>query len=726
MYLPLKFSRRHGDPSRPWNRFSIETKDDTGNKILNYEGNWRDIFQNWEALAFSYPRFLEGMIAKFVNASTFEGYNPYRIHKNGFDWETVEHDDPWSFIGYWGDHQIIYLLKLLELSHQFQPQSLTELLSKKLFVFANVPYKIKLSHQIIKNPKDTIEFDAELDKKLRAELENFGADAALLINQQNHVHYVNLVEKLLLTGLTKLVNFVPEAGIWLNTQRPEWNDANNALVGNGCSMVTLYYLRRYLVFLTKILNNHQESYAISEEVTELFESVFKHFVKFEPLLKTSFSGVQRKDFMDVLGLSHEKYRSKIYQNNFKGTQKQLKTSDITAFIQLSIQFIDHSIKVNKRSDSLYHAYNLINFEDEESVSITHLYEMLEGQVAILSAGYLATDEVVEILDALRNSNLYRENQQSYLLYPDRQLARFTEKNLVNKSMVEKSPLLTTLIADQNKDLIEVDIDGNYHFNTDFNNQLSVEKALEKLAQKGYENLVKNDKNIVLMLFENTFQHQLFTGRSGTFYGYEGLGSIYWHMVSKLLLAVQECYWKAVEKHENKEILSQLANHYYAIREGIGMYKLPENYGAFPTDPYSHTPGNAGVKQPGMTGQVKEDVISRFGELGIRIKDGKLTFNPQLLRKTEFLTYNKTIELFDIHQQKQTFLLEKNQLCFTFCQVPIIYQLSQQNAIHLFDFENAVTSISCLSLDENHSQKLFDRSGAFKKIVIEVDENLLLK
>jgi hypothetical protein len=198
------------------------------------------------------------------------------------------------------------------------------------------------------------------------------------------------------------------------------------------------------------------------------------------------------------------------------------------------------------------------------------------------------------------------------------------------------------------------------------------------------------------------------------------------MVSKLLLAVQECYWKAVEKHENKEILSQLANHYYAIREGIGMYKLPENYGAFPTDPYSHTPGNAGVKQPGMTGQVKEDVISRFGELGIRIKDGKLTFNPQLLRKTEFLTYNKTIELFDIHQQKQTFLLEKNQLCFTFCQVPIIYQLSQQNAIHLFDFENAVTSISCLSLDENHSQKLFDRSGAFKKIVIEVDENLLLK
>ncbi|MCC5021732.1 MAG: hypothetical protein J6386_02535 [Candidatus Synoicihabitans palmerolidicus] len=32
----------------------------------------------------------------------------------------------------------------------------------------------------------------------------------------------------------------------MNTQRPEWNDANNALVGYGVSVVTLAYLRRLL------------------------------------------------------------------------------------------------------------------------------------------------------------------------------------------------------------------------------------------------------------------------------------------------------------------------------------------------------------------------------------------------------------------------------------------------------------------------------------------------
>jgi hypothetical protein len=49
-YLPLTFSRRHGDPSRPWNHFSINLKHADGSPRLDYQGNWRDIFQNWEPL----------------------------------------------------------------------------------------------------------------------------------------------------------------------------------------------------------------------------------------------------------------------------------------------------------------------------------------------------------------------------------------------------------------------------------------------------------------------------------------------------------------------------------------------------------------------------------------------------------------------------------------------------------------------------------------------------
>ena len=149
-YLPITFGRRHGDPSRPWNRFAIRLKDEFGNRLLSYEGNWRDIFQNWEALTFSYPGFIENVIAKFVNASTMDGYNPYRITKDGIDWEVEEPDDPWSYIGYWGDHQIIYLQKLLELSEQFHPTHLAQLLHQPVFSYANVPYRIKSFEDLLR------------------------------------------------------------------------------------------------------------------------------------------------------------------------------------------------------------------------------------------------------------------------------------------------------------------------------------------------------------------------------------------------------------------------------------------------------------------------------------------------------------------------------------------------------------------------------------------------
>lgn len=38
-YLPVMFSRRHGDPSRPWNRFQIRLRDKSGGPILDYQGN---------------------------------------------------------------------------------------------------------------------------------------------------------------------------------------------------------------------------------------------------------------------------------------------------------------------------------------------------------------------------------------------------------------------------------------------------------------------------------------------------------------------------------------------------------------------------------------------------------------------------------------------------------------------------------------------------------------
>ena len=149
-YLPLTFSRRHGDPSRPWNKFAIHLKNPDCSARLAYQGNWRDIFQNWESLCLSYPQFLENVISKFLNATTADGFNPYRIMRDGFEWEVPDADDAWAHIGYWGDHQIVYLLRLLEASRRMHPGVLERLLNQRIFVYANVPYRLRPYQEIIR------------------------------------------------------------------------------------------------------------------------------------------------------------------------------------------------------------------------------------------------------------------------------------------------------------------------------------------------------------------------------------------------------------------------------------------------------------------------------------------------------------------------------------------------------------------------------------------------
>lgn len=721
-YLPLSFSRRHGDPSRPWNLFSIEMKKEDGFKNLNYQGNWRDIFQNWEALSLSYPSFVESMICKFLNASTADGYNPYRITRDGIDWESPDPHDPWANIGYWGDHQVIYLQKFLEISKRYHPGALNSMLTKNIFAYANVPYRIKRYIDLVKNPFDTIEFDYAAEKITLERVSKKGSDAKLVWNKNGDVLQVNFTEKILATVLAKLSNFIPEAGIWLNTQRPEWNDANNALVGNGVSMVTLYYMRRLQAFCLELFKETSvKKIEVSAEIAGFFKSVHSTFLRFETLLGGNISDKERKFITDALGIAGSNYRDEIYANGFSGIRQYIDVKDLLIFFTVTINCIDHSIRKNKRADNLYHSYNLVSFKEDE-ISIRYLYEMLEGQVAVLSAGVLNAVEVNDTLDALKWSAMFRRDQYSYMLYPDRQLLKFSEKNIIPVELVESSKLLTKHIAVKNKHLIYIDTDGLYHFNSSFRNAADVKLALDKL--QAHETIEETEREKILEVFEKVFDHQSFTGRSGTFYGFEGLGCIYWHMVSKLLLAINENYFVALHKAADEVQLGRMVKHYYDVRAGIGLNKSPELFGAFPTDAYSHTPGNGGAKQPGMTGQVKEDIISRFGELGVVVEAGKISFNPGLLRKTEFLTAPDVYEYIAANNEIQSVPVPINSIAFTFCQVPVVYHLSDKESITITQINNSESTIEGLVMDNKNSDKIFNRTGTVKMVEVYLNPRLL--
>ncbi|MDH3935132.1 MAG: hypothetical protein OEU62_08190, partial [Gammaproteobacteria bacterium] len=497
---------------------------------------------------------------------------------------------------------------------------------------------------------------------------------------------------------------------------PEWNDANNALVGQGLSMVTLYYMRRYITFLQQLLAQESGSFSLSREVGLWLTETAAALSKVRPQLQSGpVSARLQYQLLVGLGQAASRYRQTVYrQESFSG--KALQPLDqVAAMLDDALAVIDHSIQCNVREDGMYQAYNLLHIKSE-AVEIDSLYPMLEGQVAALSSGAIEPARVVEVLETLFESDIYRADQQTFMLYPDRRLPDFLEKNRIPAEEVEAIPLLTRLLEQGDHHIVVRDADGCYRFNAEFHSVSDLNAMLDTLVQS-YGAELEEARQPLLALYEQVFNHKAFTGRSGGMFGFEGLGCVYWHMVSKLLLAVQENFFAALTQGADKETCHRLGTLYYRIRKGIGFNKTPAEYGAFPTDPYSHTPKHAGAQQPGMTGQVKEEVLTRFGELGVRVSGGAVQFEPGMLRAREFVTSPQAFRFLDIEGQWQELTVPKSGLAFTWCQVPLVYRLDDSVkaalTVHLDD--GSQQTLEELVLPAGLSTELFMRSGRILRI-----------
>jgi hypothetical protein len=705
-YLPLTFSRRHGDPSRPWNRFRISLRDANGGPLLNHEGNWRDIFQNWEALAWSFPEYLESMVTVFLDATTADGYNPYRISRAGIDWEVPDPDDPWANIGYWSDHQVVYLLRLLEASTHFHPGRLRALLDQPIFTHADVPYRIAGYDRILADPQATITYDQEHAARVARRVEAVGADGRLVHGPDGELVRVTAAEKLLLLLLAKLVNLVPDGGIWMNTQRPEWNDANNALVGRGLSVVTLAQLRRYVAFLAELLT---DEVTLSEELADLADAVSAALLEHRGSVHDGFTATTRRSLMDRLGSAGTAYRERVYAG-LGGSTVAMPAAEVGALLDLAGEYVDATLRRNRRPDGLYHSYNLLDL-GEGTAEVRHLAEMLEGQVAILSSGLLDAGESVAVLAALRASALYRADQHSYQLYPDRDLPGFLARNRFTAERAASCPLVAALVAAGERSVVVADVAGDLHFAATIRNARDVQAALDRLARRPeLAGVVADGREELLAIFEEVFVHAEFTGRSGSFFAYEGLGSIYWHMVSKLLLAIAETLERAAAQGAPAQVRRALAAAYEDVRAGLGYCKSPARYGAFPADPYSHTPAGHGARQPGMTGQVKEEVLTRFAELGLRVEHGRIVLRPLLLRPAEWTTAPTVLPLADPRGERELLDVPVGALAFTFCQVPVLLERADRPGLEVHLRDGQVVACPDDAVDAGLSASIFGRTG----------------
>ena len=577
-----------------------------------------------------------------------------------------------------------------------------------------MPYRLTDFNSLLNDPKNTISFDRGADERAQRRAREIGGDGRLLWSGDT-VHLVSLAEKLVVPALSKLSNFVPGGGIWMNTQRPEWNDANNALVGNGLSMVTLLYLRRYLHHLRSLVAAESE-FLMSSEVATWIASIQSTFAEEVVQPTPDQAAEHRFRLMAKLGSAFSDYRAQVVGSGFTGA-RAVTGEQLIELVESACDHLDATIATARRPDGMFHSYNILHLNaPRESATVEHLPEMLEGQVAALSSGVLSCGEAVELVEHMLDSDLYRPDIESFLLYPAVLPESFLAKNAIPEERCLANALLVRCLEVGDTSIVLRDVSGVCRFAPELGDKSALLNALDNCADhSALASLAVEYRAETVALYEQVFRHHSYTGRSSSMHAFEGIGSVYWHMVAKLLVGIQQTMGREADGEPLGEGHEKLVALYRKIRGGMGPKKSARSWGAIPTDPYSHSPAHAGAQQPGMTGFAKEEVLVRPLELGLRVADGVIAFDASLLSPTEFLTDSTMVSFEHVSGEIEDIGLPAQSLLLSCCQVPVVVKAGPSQGATVVLNDGSVVSSSEHSVGPELSGHIFARSGVVKRV-----------
>ena len=115
----------------------------------------------------------------------------------------------------------------------------------------------------------------------------------------------------------------------------------------------------------------------------------------------------------------------------------------------------------------------------------------------------------------------------------------------------------------------------------------------------------------------------------------------------------------------------------------------------------YTPAHAGAQQPGMTGQVKEEVLTRLGEFGVRVIHGRLTLTPGLIPPDD---------LFSDRGPAGAAAAQ-----FTICSVPMTLGAGTVDEVTVERIDGTGERRDVLELTEQESRDIFTRSGVISRV-----------
>ncbi len=454
------YSRKHGDPERDYNYFSLG-----GEYFAQGNGNFRDINQNRRCDVLFNPEIGDRNIRTFYQLIQPDGYNPLVLTAETYtlpekdltkisekiggkispenqkslkellskaftpgalamaaeEWglskkeakcltsEVVclSHNEPNAVFseGYWCDHWT-YNLDLIENYLSVYPEN------EQKLIFGDADYKWYAPHASV-NPR------AERYRMTENGLRQYNA----LTEQTPKNKWVStstgetaqstLIEKLLLLCAIKTATLdAAGMGIEMEGGKPGWYDALNGLPGLlGSSTAETCELLRLIRFTSDVLKRHDSDIELYIEIAELISKTAK-------ILEETEDTYIR---WDKLNLLKENYREKIAKG-FDGSRATLTLTDLVSALNAMEKAIQKGIEaaISLGNGAIptyftFEAEGIIDTPDgvmPKKLTPKPLPLFLEGPVHYLKLS-LSTEEKRTVADKIKNSGLYDKELSMY-------------------------------------------------------------------------------------------------------------------------------------------------------------------------------------------------------------------------------------------------------------------------------------------------------------------------
>jgi hypothetical protein len=405
------FSRKHGDPERDYNFFSI-----AGEYYSQGNGNFRDVCQNRRNDVFFHKEIGSFNIKTFYSLLQIDGYNPLEVRPSTFVVREEVKEAAETFItsnviqgleemkqflhkpftpgnaaayladkqvilgisedkfiaklinfckqnieagfgeGYWSDHWN-YTLDLIEDYQKIYPDKMTELLfqDNTYRFYDSGAYVLPRSEKYVIYKEQVRQYGAIIHDEDKLNTQGFQKNGTnWLKDEKGNIIETTLMVKLVTLALVKFTTLDPEGmGIEMEGGKPGWNDAMNGLPGLiGSGMPETFELKRLLAFICTWIQK-KPSLLLPVEI-------YDFLIKAMEIL-TNMEGF---DYWDKISSLREEFRGKV-RSRLKGETCNADTGLLStifhSFLNKVQMGIDKACAYGKGIVPTYFTYEAVEF-----------------------------------------------------------------------------------------------------------------------------------------------------------------------------------------------------------------------------------------------------------------------------------------------------------------------------------------------------------------------------